>query len=1132
MADRYRRLGLFVCWTLAASSAALAESRLVFPRLANQPSQVTGIAIVNLGTATAQVRLTAYDGEGAVLGVLTSEELSSLAIAPGTQFADIIETIFTSLPQPGPEELVGWIEAFSESDDLTGFFLYLDTPETTFFDGADLPPLSEEVVFHDVRLDGDFSTEINLVNPTASATQLRLDLFGTTSTPLASRNLTIAANGAARLDAGTFFGSAAETASVVATSLTSDSTIAGFEFVRETADLRGTNARPATESFQTLFFPQLAVRDDINTEVGVTNFSAATTTVTITPHRPDGSDYDVESGEVTVASISAELPPQASLRQDMRAFGFDTSVLNEGWISVEAETTAINGYVSYLTDTGSRATVSSVDVPRTRAIFAQLATTAEFLTGLAILNPGSTPATVQIVALRQNGEYIGEKQLVLSPGQRVADLISNSPEAPAGGLIPAAAGEAGGVISVSSDFPLYMTSLFIRTLPSGGLLYANVPPQPAPLLFKPQGAQDTLEVSPLAASVQIEGSKQFGSSSATAVTWSLQGPAEMDSGMIDPQTGLYTAPDAQPLPLPLTITADNGVSLGSAAVDILDPVELEMASLGLVQSVTYLESTRRIYTLELATLGKRGRNQRGTASSDTNLFSRPLPGSGPEPDSPALVFHNELVIKMLPFVDDDGGEWLLLLNSTLGLLQVVDPASFAVDTVADRLFNLPLAMGFESDGSLSVRDLDGTAMVDRQEILDGRPNNKAASNAAGAAPSYAFQREGLSERAERRRQPAALQARGLFPLLEAADFARDACTGDFYLTFPAGNALVRISGQTGQPTLVPVDLEGPTSLQPLYRRQVPCPQAFRLLISEPSAARIQIYSPSHGQLDVWLEGSVADTLAFVPGQTGLGKSGVVLLAQSGTTQQSGLSIGGDIPLLGQSSTTQTGALFAVDVPNLFSRFPVNPPAICQGTIPFTDINLENAAGIALNSETPIPCSLASDLKALNAPDSQIRFLNGLQYLNRLGALDLSHNAIRRIKPLSGLLLLEFVNLEGNDIVSIKPLCRLSRLNRLELGGNDVRDLTPLRTLTELRILTLEGNPLEDIAVLEFLTNLQVLNLSTTGTDDLAPLVLNPGLGAGDAIDVRDNPLNAGDCGDITALRARGATVLTDVDCGL
>lgn len=218
-------------------------------------------------------------------------------------------------------------------------------------------------------------------------------------------------------------------------------------------------------------------------------------------------------------------------------------------------------------------------------------------------------------------------------------------------------------------------------------------------------------------------------------------------------------------------------------------------------------------------------------------------------------------------------------------------------------------------------------------------------------------------------------------------------------------------------------------------------------------------------------------------------------------------------------------------------------------------------------------STMTSMIKLYAAANNITDISALAGLGGMFKLDLSHNEIVDISPLAGLESLEWLDLGHNQIVVASALAGLdnvgwlsvsnnsldsfefvegmSSLNWLTLGGNDVTDLSPLVSLQNLEVLSLVGNYLEDISALASLQKLTVLelasnffisdlsplagllqlsevHLSDNAIEDLSPLVLNPGIGEGDFVDLQGNLINCTEQADnIAELQARGVELLYD-----
>ena len=142
------------------------------------------------------------------------------------------------------------------------------------------------------------------------------------------------------------------------------------------------------------------------------------------------------------------------------------------------------------------------------------------------------------------------------------------------------------------------------------------------------------------------------------------------------------------------------------------------------------------------------------------------------------------------------------------------------------------------------------------------------------------------------------------------------------------------------------------------------------------------------------------------------------------------------------------------------------------------------------------------------------------------SLSLSNNSISDISPLAGLTNLKGLWLHSNAFSDISPLSGLTNLIVLDLQNNDISNISLLASFTNLTHLYLYNNTISNIVPLADLINLKVLNLRYNAISNIIPLVANPGLGSGDEVDVRNNPLSATSINrHIPFLQSRGVTVL-------
>ena len=176
----------------------------------------------------------------------------------------------------------------------------------------------------------------------------------------------------------------------------------------------------------------------------------------------------------------------------------------------------------------------------------------------------------------------------------------------------------------------------------------------------------------------------------------------------------------------------------------------------------------------------------------------------------------------------------------------------------------------------------------------------------------------------------------------------------------------------------------------------------------------------------------------------------------------------------------------------------------------------------------------TDLSLAYNSISDISAVSGLTNLTRL---ELAYNSISDISAVSGLTNLIWLRLRNNSISDISAVSGLTNLRRLWLENNSISDISAVAGLTKLTELNLGGNNISDISALAGLTKLKspeiqgstsdfpALSLGNNRISDLSPLVANTGLGEGDIVDVRGNPLSYQSINThIPTLQSRGVDV--------
>ena len=175
-----------------------------------------------------------------------------------------------------------------------------------------------------------------------------------------------------------------------------------------------------------------------------------------------------------------------------------------------------------------------------------------------------------------------------------------------------------------------------------------------------------------------------------------------------------------------------------------------------------------------------------------------------------------------------------------------------------------------------------------------------------------------------------------------------------------------------------------------------------------------------------------------------------------------------------------------------------------------------------------PLAALTNLTWLDIGGNNLSNISPVSGLINLTALRLWRNNIKDISPIVDLTHLTELNLDGNNISNISAVAGLTDLAKLRLDNNNITDISPLAGLTNLETLDLDRNAISNISPLAGLTDLTELRLQNNRISDISPLVANTGLGSGDTVDVRRNPLNHASIKiHIPALQSRGVTVEFD-----
>ena len=154
-----------------------------------------------------------------------------------------------------------------------------------------------------------------------------------------------------------------------------------------------------------------------------------------------------------------------------------------------------------------------------------------------------------------------------------------------------------------------------------------------------------------------------------------------------------------------------------------------------------------------------------------------------------------------------------------------------------------------------------------------------------------------------------------------------------------------------------------------------------------------------------------------------------------------------------------------------------------------DANLRAAvhATLGLQSGVALTQDAMTGLTRLNASNSQISDLTGLEHATNLRQLYLSGNQISDISALQNLTTLTTLVIENNQVSDVTPLNQLTALTNLDVSHNQISDIGAFQNLTALTSLDLTTNQINDVTPLQNLSTLTSIYLGTNQINSIISL---------------------------------------------
>lgn len=457
--------------TLTIRPKMTMQTELYYPRLASSagdsdnPSEVTGIALVNLGAADAQVELWAMNADGTEMKGEGITNPIPIRFARSEQRAIQDSELFgKNLPQQGAN---GWLRLKSDQAQVSGFFLTYDN-SVAVMDGADVgSEVMTTIIFPEIE--GEGTTRLQVVNPGSTAATLQLELRKGDGTlrSLTVVEKTVNPGGVLTEEVGKLFADA-KPESTDYVRVTSNRGVAGFEYLgKQWKYGAGVNGQDGMKGAATLYCPQYVVGGAAyRSMLSVVNLDGTAGTVKLS--------FIGNDGKVLGAERTASIAGYGKLRiADQKYFLDAGSSTVDGYVVVTTSGVKLAGSVVFGDQGGEsyEAALPLVSGLKTSLVFGQVASGGSYFTGAAMANPSATEANYTLEVYASDGKLVGKKTGVIPPRGRSINLLTGYFE----GLAPVVMYS--GYIRVVSDRGLAAFALFGT---SNGTALSAVPAQTAP----------------------------------------------------------------------------------------------------------------------------------------------------------------------------------------------------------------------------------------------------------------------------------------------------------------------------------------------------------------------------------------------------------------------------------------------------------------------------------------------------------------------------------------------------------------------------------------------------------------------------------------------------------------------------
>jgi autotransporter family porin len=418
------------------------------------------LALVNSGSTDAQVAIAArtYDGE-VVAGVATFTPYTLTVPAAGK-----LQIRLSDLFGSGITNQHGWLEITPSTSDVKVSSFVFDS-SLTFVEGIDVTSeTSNQLIFP--KISQGSGTTLRLVNTSAQGVNATISLYDNLGNIAAVFPLSLPAlSGMVRTaDELTLTNPGFEGYAVVqnigASMLFSRPSLIGFEAYRNQTDFAVVRGIPVSAQMKNGYWSQFLSQGGYSSRLTLINTADTSQVLQITA--------DGMPGAASITQTLTLLPGERVEQSVADMFKLSGSSLIAGDLrfQIQGDTPGVVSTLEYSATDGTLLSAAQPQSnPQSDFYFTHLSQSADYYTGLALVNPNAEPSTVLMDLFDKSGMVTASTTLSLAPGERQAGTLAE--------LFGKSIAPADGYIRGSSPQPIFAQEM-LRSNDSTGFL-ANVP---------------------------------------------------------------------------------------------------------------------------------------------------------------------------------------------------------------------------------------------------------------------------------------------------------------------------------------------------------------------------------------------------------------------------------------------------------------------------------------------------------------------------------------------------------------------------------------------------------------------------------------------------------------------------------